>query len=55
MYNNIIAQAQQFKQQFSNINPRAEVEKLLYSGQMSQEQFNFLSQQANQILKMMKN
>lgn len=31
-------------------NPRAEVEKLLQSGQMTQQQFNQLSQTANQIL-----
>lgn len=30
-------------------NPRAEVEKLMQSGQMSQAQFNQLSQMANQI------
>lgn len=31
-------------------NPREEVQKLLNSGQMSQEQFNQLSQMAQQIL-----
>lgn len=31
-------------------NPRAEVEKLLNSGQMSQQQFNQLSQMANQMM-----
>lgn len=31
-------------------NPRAEVEKLLQTGQMSQQQFNQLSQMANQMM-----
>lgn len=31
-------------------NPRQEVERLLQSGQMSQQTFNSLAQQANQIL-----
>lgn len=38
------------KQMQSSIaNPKAEVEKLMRSGQMSQQQFNQLSQMANQI------
>lgn len=44
-----------FKQQVMNMrnsipNPRDEVQRLLNSGQMSQEQFNQLSQMAQQIL-----
>lgn len=44
-----------FKQQVMNMknsipNPREEVQRLLNSGQMSQEQFNQLSQMAQQIL-----
>lgn len=31
-------------------NPKQEVERLLHSGQMSQQTFNSLAQQANQIL-----
>lgn len=31
-------------------NPRQEVERLLQSGQMSQQTFNSLAQQANQII-----
>ena len=31
-------------------NPRQEVERLLQSGAMSQQTFNYLAQQANQIL-----
>ena len=50
---NIIQQAQQLKQTF-NGNPKAEVERLLKSGQMTQAQFNEYSQIANQITQMMK-
>lgn len=51
--NNIMKQVEDFKKQFSNINPRAEVERLLNSGQMSQSQFNQYSQIAQQIGQMM--
>ena len=54
-FGNLIQQAQEFKKQFSNINPRAEVERLLNSGQMSQAQFNQYSQIAQQISQMMGN
>ena len=49
----IIKQAQQLKQTF-NGNPKAEVERLLKSGQMTQAQFNEYSQIASQITQMMK-
>lgn len=48
----IIQQARAFKQQF-NGDPRQEVQRLLNSGEMSQEQFNQLSQQTQQILRFM--
>jgi hypothetical protein len=48
-FDNIMKQVEDFKRQFSNINPRAEVERLLSSGQMSQSQFNQYSQIAQQI------
>jgi hypothetical protein len=48
-FDNIVKQVEDFKRQFSNINPRAEVERLLSSGQMSQSQFNQYSQIAQQI------
>lgn len=48
---NIITQINQFKNNFKG-NPRAEVERLLNSGQMSQEQFNQLAQMAQQIFPM---
>jgi hypothetical protein len=44
-----INQIMDFKKSFTG-NPKQEVEKLLQSGQMSQQQFNQLSQIANQIL-----
>jgi hypothetical protein len=52
-FGNLIQQAQAFKRQFANINPRAEVERLLNSGQMSQQQFNEYSQIAQQVARMM--
>lgn len=52
-FGDLIKQAQAFKRQFANINPRAEVERLLNSGQMSQQQFNEYSQIAQQVAQMM--
>ncbi|MBR5270863.1 MAG: hypothetical protein IKV64_01635 [Clostridia bacterium] len=52
-FGDLIKQAQDFKKQFTNINPRAEVEKLLQSGKMSQSQFNQYSQIAQQVAQMM--
>ena len=52
-FGNLIQQAQAFKRQFANINPRAEVERLLNSGEMSQQQFNEYSQIAQQVAQMM--
>ena len=52
-FGNLIQQAQEFKRQFTNINPRAEVERLLNSGEMSQQQFNEYSQIAQQVTQMM--
>ena len=46
---NIAQQAMEFKKQFTG-NPKDEVQKLLNSGQMSQQQFNELSQIAQQVL-----
>ena len=54
-FGNLIQQAQEFKRQFANINPRAEVERLLKSGEMSQKTFNELSQIAQQVVQSMKN
>jgi hypothetical protein len=52
-FDNIMKQVEDFKRQFSNINPRAEVERLLNSGEMSQQQFNEYSQIARQVAQMM--
>ena len=52
-FEKLIQQAQEFKRQFANINPRAEVERLLNSGEMSQKTFNELSQIAQQVAQMM--
>lgn len=51
--NNMIAQFEQFKRNF-NGDPKQEVQKLLDSGQMSQETFNRLSQMATQLQSMFK-
>ena len=47
--NTFINQIMNFRKNFTR-NAKQEVEKLLTSGQMSQSQFNQLSQIANQIL-----
>ena len=44
----LIAEARQLKQTIQN--PRAEVERLLQTGQMSQQQFNQFSKIAQQIV-----
>lgn len=49
---NLIQQAKQMQQTFKG-DPKAEVERLIKSGQMSQDQFNRYSQIANQIMQMM--
>lgn len=48
----IIRQAKEFKKSFTG-NPRDEVQRLLNSGQMSQQQFNQLSQIAQQVVQAM--
>ena len=49
---NMISQLNQFRQTFQG-NPKQQVQQLLSSGRMSQEQFNQLSQMATQIQNMM--
>ena len=44
----LVAEARQLKQTMQN--PRAEVERLLHTGQMSQQKFNEISQIAQQIV-----
>ena len=48
----LIRQARNFRKQFTG-NPRQEVERLLQTGQMSQQQFNQFSQMAQQIVQAM--
>lgn len=48
----LIRQARNFKNQFSG-NPRQEVERLLQTGRMSQQQFNQFSQIAQQVVQAM--
>ena len=48
----IIRQARNFKKQF-NGNPRQEVERLLQTGAMSQQDFNRFSQIAQQVVQTM--
>ena len=49
---NMMAQFNQFRQSFQG-DPKAQVQQLLNSGQMSQEQFNRLSNLASQFQKML--
>ena len=51
--NDIVAQINNFKATFKG-DPRQKVQELLNSGQMTQAQFNELSQRANQIMAMLK-
>lgn len=53
-YAQLMQQAQEFKKQF-NGNPRQEVERLLRTGAMSQQDFNRYSQIAQQVAQMMGN
>ena len=48
----IIRQARDFRKQFTG-NPRQEVERLLQTGRMSQQQFNQFSQIAQQVVQAM--
>lgn len=50
---NMMQEFQKFKQNFQG-DPRAQVQQMLSSGQISQEQFNKASQMANQLMKFMK-
>lgn len=50
---NMMSQFQQFKQNYSG-NPQQQVQQLLNSGQMSQQQFNQLSTMATQFQNMMR-
>ena len=50
---NMMAEFQKFKQTFQG-DPKAQVQQMLNSGQITQEQFNKASQMANQMMRFMK-
>ena len=50
--NNMLAQFQQFRQQMQGKNPHEEINKLLQSGAISQEQLNQAQQMAQQFQSM---
>ncbi len=50
--NDIISRFQKFRQSFSG-NPQQQVQQLLNSGRISQEQYNAAVQKANALAKMM--
>lgn len=52
-YSNIIRKAKELQKTFKG-NPREEVERLIRSGQMSQQQFNELAAKANEIMRLIK-
>lgn len=51
-FQNLVQQFRQFKQSFQG-DPRAEVEKLVQSGKISQQQLNQLQQMAGQFQQLM--
>lgn len=51
-FQNLVQQFQQFKQSFQG-DPKAEVEKLVQSGRISQQQLNQLQQMAGQFQQLM--
>ena len=51
---NLVNQLNQFRQSFSGV-PKQQVQQLLNSGRMSQNQYNQLSQMATQIQNMLTN
>ena len=50
---NLVQQIKQFQQTFKG-DPKAEVERLVRTGQMSQDDFNRYAQTANQLMQMLK-
>ena len=50
---NLVQQIKQFQQTFKG-DPKAEVERLVRTGQMSQDDFNRYAQTANQLMQMFK-
>ena len=52
-FSQLIVQVKQMQQTFQG-DPRAEVQRLLNTGQMTQQQFNQLSQMASQVVSLMR-
>lgn len=52
--NNIIVQFEQFKQQMQGKNPHEEINKLLQSGKINQQQLNQAQQMAQQLKTMIR-
>ncbi len=52
-FSNMLAQLNQFKQSFQG-DPQQEVQRLLASGEMTQQQYNRLAQMASQIMQFMR-
>ena len=52
--NNMIAQFQQFRQQMQGKNPHKEINKLLQSGAINQQQLNQAQQMAHQMQNVLK-
>ena len=50
--NNMLAQFQQFRQRMQGINPHEEINKMLQSGAISQQELNQAQQMAQQFLAM---
>lgn len=53
--NNILAQFQQFRQQMQGKNPHEEINRLLQSGVINQQQLNQAQQMAQQMQNLLKN
>lgn len=53
--NNIISQIKQFKEQMQGVNPQEEINKLLQSGKISQQQLNEAQQMAQQMQNLFNN
>lgn len=51
---NMMGDFQRFMQQMQGINPRQEINRMLQSGQISQQQLNEAQRQAQQIMGMLK-
>lgn len=53
--NNIISQIRQFREQMQGVNPQDEINKLLQSGKISQQQLNEAQQMAQQMQSLFNN